>query len=105
MAMGEPSPSRLLQRMRPSEFALWRALFRVEPWDERRADLRMALNTHIAAAAHFKRRDGGEWTPQHFMPYAGGATDTDAAAHNEYTAARYRFAHLIVTKDKAHGTG
>jgi hypothetical protein len=60
----------MLREMRPSELGMWLALWRAEPWDEQRADLRAGLTTLQVSRSWLKKAAfGGEWSINDFLPY------------------------------------
>lgn len=56
--------------MHPRTLGLWRAVHRIDPWDENRADWRAAeIAAATVAAQGATKRDGSHFTPEDFAPY------------------------------------
>jgi len=92
LALGQPEPSAMLAAMRPSTFGLWCAKFRLDPWGEQRADLRLALLTSTLAEIHRNsERRSAPFRAIDFMPYAERPPETgpDPAAEAERLAAAF----------------
>lgn len=68
LRLGYASPSRMMREMRPSEYGIWMALWRAEPWDEERADLRSALVALQVSRSGLKKTEGA-WSYKDFMPF------------------------------------
>lgn len=71
----------LLGAMTSEQLAWWEAYFRVEPFGEERADLRMAILAALIANANRdpkKRRK--PYTPADFMPQFGDETEPQDVA-------------------------
>lgn len=47
----------------------WLAYFRLDPWGESRADLRAAIVASTVANAMARKKGGGHFKPEDFMPY------------------------------------
>lgn len=56
--------------MRPSTFAMWQALWHIDPWGQERADLQAAVVARAIAAGLLKKSGGGDWSYRDFMPLA-----------------------------------
>jgi hypothetical protein len=60
----------MLREMRPSEFGMWLALWKLEPWDEQRADLRVGqVALQVSRSWLKKAAFGGEWSINDFLPF------------------------------------
>jgi len=57
----------MLREMRPSEFGIWASLWRAEPWDEVRADLR-AAQIALQVSRSGLKKSSGDWSITDFMP-------------------------------------
>lgn len=69
MALGEPNPDAMLARMTPTQLGEWLALYRIDPWDQKRADLRVGiLGAKLMAGLGATKKSGGGWVPADFMP-------------------------------------
>jgi hypothetical protein len=54
-----------------AEILLYQCYYRLHPWGDERDDIRVANQTNfVAAATGVKKRGGGEFTIQDFMPFA-----------------------------------
>jgi hypothetical protein len=85
----------MLASMRPSEFGLWCALYKQEPWGEQRADLRAAINTSVLANVNRNTKKKHEpFTPLDFMPYA------EKPRQSELNRLRGMFGNRIKPKGK-----
>lgn len=77
--MGRADVDGLLAEMTSTQIAEWMAYFRLEPFGERRADLRAGIIASTVANAH-KAKDSRPYKPQDFMPDFEQGTDEDEAA-------------------------
>ena len=69
----------LLAQLSSRQLAEWMAYFRLEPFGERRADLRAGIIASTVANAH-RARESRPYRPQDFMPDFEQGTDEDEAA-------------------------
>ena len=54
--------------MRPSEFGIWMAMWRISPWDDERADIHAAqIALQVSRSGLVKK--GGDWDINDFLPY------------------------------------
>lgn len=58
----------MLAEMRPTEYARWMALARVEPWGALRDDLRAGYIAASLAPAWIKKHGGGGFRASDFIP-------------------------------------
>lgn len=80
MKLGYASPAKMLSEMRPSELGAWAALWAVDPFDERRADLRTGIIASVLANVNRDpKRRSKAWVPTDFMPYAKAEDRRDSA--------------------------
>jgi hypothetical protein len=69
----------LLAELTSPQIAEWMAYFQLEPFGERRADLRAGIIASTVANAH-RAKDSRPYKPQDFMPdFESGRTEDDAA--------------------------
>lgn len=61
-----------MERIDAREFAEWVAYWALEPWGEKRADLRAGIVSSTVANALCTRSGGGSWQPSDFMPEFDG---------------------------------
>lgn len=52
LAVGRPDWENLAKELTPYQIQVWRAYEQIEPFGERRADMRMAMNTIVAIQAN-----------------------------------------------------
>jgi hypothetical protein len=88
MKLGHASPAKMLAEMRPSELGMWAALFKVDPWDETRADLRAGVVA--SAVANFSGRAKRATAPGDFMPLLEKPEKSVAKGLREFLKSRPR---------------
>lgn len=60
----------MLREIPLSEMGTWAALWRIDPWDQERADLRTGIVASIIANVHRdSKRKVSPFEPRDFMPY------------------------------------
>lgn len=70
MKMQRPSPRKLLGELSLRELGLWAALWRIDPWDEARADLRSGITSYVIAETNRdSKKKSTPYKPSDFMPY------------------------------------
>ena len=68
------SVKRAQQEIDAEEFQWWQAFYRLEPWGETRADLRMGILASVQANV-YRGKDTEAFTPQDFMPNFEASSD------------------------------
>lgn len=60
----------MLESMLPSELGMWIALYRLDPWGEQRADLRMGISASVLANVNRDSKQRAQpYRAIDFMPY------------------------------------
>ena len=87
----------MLREISHPQFLEWQAYYRIEPWGEWRADMRMAQMLSLYANAH---RDGNKhpkpFTPADFMPDFAG--DHPKTKPHQGKQLREALGHRVVKK-------
>ena len=67
MKLGYASPARMLGELKPSELGTWAALYEMEPWGEKRADMRAGIIASTLANVN-RGKSSEPFSPSDFMP-------------------------------------
>ena len=69
LALGYANPDAMLAEMQPHHLGEWLALYKIDPWGEFRADLRMGIQAAVVANVNRdSKRKPDAYTPADFMP-------------------------------------
>jgi len=71
-------PFHEIRQWSSAEILLYQCYYRINPWGVERDDIRAANQTNfIASATGVKKRGGGDFTIQDFMPFAERVQEVD----------------------------
>ena len=83
MALGRADVAQLQREISSREFAEWLAFYRLEPFGEERADLRMAVLAALIANVNRNPKKRRVFTPEDFMPKFEPPSDSPRGAGGE----------------------
>lgn len=77
MALGQPDVDGMLARMSSRQLTEWMIFYQLEPWGEKRADLRAGIVAATVANVHRGKKDKA-LKAEDFMPELPGDEEADA---------------------------